>query len=53
MANILEIVVLAQLVFFYEIIKHHAQIRTPDFLQIIVNPGVRFVDLDDAVQINR
>ena len=41
-----------EIVLFDGIVQHHLQIWPPDFLQVVVDPGVGFVDFDDAVQIN-
>ncbi len=38
---------------FHKIIRHHAEIRESDFMQIVVYPGVGLVNLDDTVQDNR
>ena len=38
--------------FFDKVIQHHFKIRSPDFLQIVVQPGSGFVNFDDAVQID-
>jgi hypothetical protein len=34
-------------------IQHYFKIRSPDFLQIVVHPGIGFVNFDDVIQINR
>lgn len=40
---------LLQVMFFNEIVDYFFEIRIADFLQIVINPGVRFFDLDQAV----
>ena len=38
--------------FFDKVIQHHFKIRPPDFLQIVIHPGIGFVNFDDAVLID-
>ena len=37
---------------FDEVGQHRIKIRPPNFLQVLVNPGVRFFDFDNSVQID-
>ena len=38
--------------FFEKVIQHHFKFRSPDFLQIVIHPGIGFVNFDDAVLID-